>query len=408
MVGGRNLALAGKKIMLGVTGGIAAYKSAEIVRQLVKMGSEVRVAMTGNAAQFVSPLTFQTLSSKPVVSDMFAFEQAGDISHISLARWSDLLLVAPATANILGKYACGIADDFLSTFLLATTAPVMFAPAMNTQMYFHPSVQANLARIKAIGADIIEPEEGDLACKEEGIGRLASVERIIEAVVLRLKKTEQLAGKTVLVTAGPTREYLDSVRYLSNASSGLMGFAIARAALMRGAQVILLSGPTALTPPSGAKYIQVTSALEMRQAVNEHFTKADIVFKTAAVVDYRFSQRFNRKLKKEGKSLTLTLEPNPDILDELGRKKGEKVLVGFAAETDDIAANAKAKLAKKNLDMIVANDVSHPNCAMGSRQNKVLIIDRKGGHIDLPLMDKEELGEKLVDLLIKYIEGKRN
>lgn len=389
---------------MGVTGGIAAYKSAEIVRQLVKMGAEVRVAMTKNAVEFVSPLTFQTLSSNPVVSDMFTFERGGDISHISLARWSDLVLVAPATANILGKYACGIADDFLSTFLLATTAPVIFAPAMNTQMYLHPSVQANLARIKAIGAGIIEPEEGELACKEEGIGKLASVERIVEAVVLRLKRTDQLAGKTVLVTAGPTREYLDSVRYLSNASSGLMGYAIAKATLLKGAQVILVSGPTALTPPAGAMYVPVTNALEMRQAVHEHFPKADIVFKTAAVADFRFGQTLKRKLKKEGKSLTLTLELNPDILDELGRIKGNKTLIGFAAETDDLVANAKAKLRKKNLDMVVANDVSDPHLGMGSQQNMVVVIDRLGAQIDLPLMAKDELAEKIVDLVISYIE----
>jgi phosphopantothenoylcysteine decarboxylase/phosphopantothenate--cysteine ligase len=403
------LPLAGKTIVLGVTGSIAAFKAVDILRRLTKAGADVVTIMTRAACHFVGPLTFQTLSRHPVMLDDDAFRSADPrMKHIWMAELGDAVLVAPATADIIGKYANGIADDLLSTFLLATAAPVILAPAMETNMYRHPIVQANLARLKALGVEVIEPAYGLLASGKIGQGRLAEPEAIVQRVVARLQQApsaKDLAGRTVLVTAGPTQEPLDTVRFISNPSSGKMGYAIAQAARERGAEVILVSGPTSLTPPLGVKAVQVRTAIEMRDAVLDEYEKVDVVIKAAAVSDYRPKQALAYKVKKAEDVQLVELVRNPDILAELGRRKGKRVLVGFAAETEDLLANAQRKIQAKNLDMIVANEVGKDGVGFRSDDNKVVILHHDGRIEDLPVMSKRQLAHEILQRVVARLHA---
>ncbi len=388
--------LTGKTVVLGVCGGIAAYKAVELLRMLTRAGAAVHVIMTRAATEFVTPLTFQSLSHNPVHLELFNLIQEQEIGHISLADRADLFLIAPATANIIGKIAQGIADDLLTTTVMATTAPVLLAPAMNVNMYRNSLYQQNETRLRQHGYHLVDAEHGSLACGWEGAGRLADPARIFEEAC-RLLAPKDLAGQTVLVTAGPTREELDPVRYITNHSSGLMGYALARAALHRGARVILVSGPTCLEPPCGVELIKVVSALQMHEAVMAWAGECSIVIKAAAVADYRPAQRSSTKLKKHDDELTIRLEKNPDILAELGQLPGRPFLVGFAAETSDLQANAAAKLAAKNLDLLVANDVTQPGAGFHVATNIVRLLYRDGTVEPLELMLKDELADLILD-----------
>ena len=394
-----NSMLADKRIVLGVTGGIAAYKAAELVRELVRAKAQVYVIMTRSAQEFVTPLTFQTLSGNPVSTDLFNLIGESEIGHISLADRADILVIVPATANIIGKIAGGIADDMLSTVVFATKAPVLLAPAMNVHMWGNPICRENIQKLRARGYHFVEPEAGELACGYEGKGRLAEIPAIGEGIRAVLT-AQDLSGETVLVTAGPTEEDLDPVRFLSNHSSGKMGYALAKAARRRGAEVILVSGPTSLSPPAGVNLVSVRSALEMREAVFHHLEKASILLMAAAVSDYRPKQAASQKMKKTSAPMTLELERNPDILLEAGRSKGNRLWVGFAAETENLLKNAKEKLARKNLDLIVANDVSQPGAGFRVDTNIVRVIDRSGRAEKLPLMSKEDLADRILDRLL--------
>jgi phosphopantothenoylcysteine decarboxylase/phosphopantothenate--cysteine ligase len=388
--------LKGKHILLGVTGGIAAYKSAELIRLFIKAGCSVKVIMTRHAKEFITPLTLQTLSGNPVFMDMFSLIRDHDIAHIALAEEADVLVIAPATANIIGKMAAGLADDLLTTVALATKAPVLICPAMNTNMYENAVVQENMRKLANRRCHIMAAGEGELACKTEGWGRLPHIEDILDEVQYILTEKD-LAGKRILVTAGPTREPFDPVRFITNYSSGKMGYALAIVARRRGAAVTLISGPTALLVPSGVDFIPVSSAVEMREAVMQHFKAADMVIKSAAVADFRPSTRADDKIKKKSGPLTLTLERNPDILAEIGKKKEGRILIGFAMESEDLVENAKAKLLKKNLDLIVANDVKQSGAGFQTDTNIVKILDRAGGIEELPLMDKMEVADRILD-----------
>lgn len=386
--------LSGKNVVLGVCGGIAAYKACDIVSRLKKLGANVDVIMTESALEFVKPLTFQTLSQNPVVQDMFEEVSAWDVRHISLAKKADVFLIAPATANIIGKMANGIADDMLSTTVMATKAKVLIAPAMNSAMYENPVLQRNIETLKGLGCIFIEPESGMLACGDIGKGKLAQPEDIVEIVQQQLMHTGELSGKTVLVTAGPTREAIDPVRYITNHSTGRMGYAIAKAAIRKGANVILVSGKTNLKPPLGLeKFISVESTIDMYNAVVENIDGCDIIIKSAAVADYRPKTRSEKKIKKTEGDLVLELERNPDILLEIGKKKGNRILVGFAAETDDIMENAAKKIEKKNLDFIVANDITAEGAGFGVDTNIAKLLYRDGKVIELEKMSKDELSE---------------
>ena len=389
-----------KNVVLGVSGGIACYKAVELVRLLVKEQYTVQVIMTRGAMQFVTPLTFQTLSARPVATDTFNLTQESEIGHINLADSADIFVVAPATANVIGKIAAGIADDLLSTVLMATQAPVLIAPAMNIHMYQNPILQENLLKLRRIGYEILEPDEGYLACGYEGKGRLPDPEAILEQIRLQLKKKNDLAGEKLIVTAGPSREPLDPVRYISNRSSGKMGYALARAAARRGAEVVLISGPTALTPPPGVKVTAVDTAAEMRRAILDEYAACTAVIMAAAVADYHPAEFSVNKIKRGRGSLDVRLEPNPDILKELGRRKDGKLLIGFAAETDNLDANAEKKLREKDLDMIVANDVTKQGSGFDGDTNIATIIDRRGATHSLPLMSKDELADQIFDHLL--------
>jgi len=384
------------KIVLGVTGGIACYKAVELVRLLVKASLRVRVIMTKSALEFVTPLTFQTLSGNPVATETFDLTQESQIGHINLADSADLFVIAPATANVIGKIASGIADDLLTTVLMATRAPVLVAPAMNIHMYENPILQENLRKLRRIGYHILEPAEGYLACGYEGQGRLPDPEKIAEEIK-RLLREKDLCGEKFLITAGPNREPLDPVRYISNRSSGKMGYALARAALRRGAEVVLVSGPTALDPPGGARLISVLTAAEMRAAVLKEYAQCTAVIMAAAVSDYRVATISDRKMKRGKDTVEVRLEPNPDILKELGQNKNGKWLVGFAAETEELTANAQKKLREKNLDMVVANNVAETGSGFDSDNNAATIIDRTGKTRSLPLMSKDELADQIYD-----------
>jgi phosphopantothenoylcysteine decarboxylase/phosphopantothenate--cysteine ligase len=391
--------LAGKTIVLGVTGGIAAYKAAEIVRLLVKDGALVRVIMTKNAQEFITPLTLQTLSGNPVSTETFSLTQESEIGHIRLADTADLILIAPATANVIAKLAHGLADDLLTTVLLATTAPVLIAPAMNVHMYAHPLVQENMHKLAGLGYRLVEPAEGFLACGYEGKGRLADPEDIIEEVRAMLTKKD-LQGERIIVTAGPNAEPIDPVRFITNRSTGKMGFAMARVAWRRGAEVTLVSGPTMLPPPRGVRFCPVRTAREMQQAVWAHYPQATMVISAAAVADYRPAQVAPQKLKKGEGNLAIELTRNPDILAELGQQKGQRLLVGFATETEEVLQNAARKLRKKNLDLIVANDVTQEGAGFAHDTNIVTLIDRSERMETLPLMSKDEVAHTVYDRLL--------
>jgi len=382
--------LSGKEIVLGVTGGIAAYKACEIVRELRKESASVRVILTASGAQFITPLTLQALSKNPVAMDLFNLISESEIGHISLAQRAQLMIIAPATANILGKIRNGIADDMLSTVAMATAAPVLFAPAMNTQMYASPAVRENLKVLMSRGFHFVEPDEGELACGAVGPGRLAEVGKILEMARIVLSE-KLLAGRTVVVAAGPTREHLDPVRFLSNRASGKMGFAMARAARRFGAEVTLVSGPTALPDPLFVRTVRVGTAEEMFSAVSRAAKGADAVVLCAAVADFKVRQAAPRKIKKDSFDYTVKLAPTVDILETLGKAKGKRILVGFAAETEDLERNAREKMRRKNLDAIVANDVSRTDVGFESENNEVRLLFSDGEIRDFALDTKEEI-----------------
>jgi phosphopantothenoylcysteine decarboxylase/phosphopantothenate--cysteine ligase len=388
-----------KRIILGVSGGIAAYKAVELLRLLTKAGAEVHVIMTRAAQEFVTPLTFQTLSSNPVHTELFNLIAEREIGHISLADRADLFIIAPATANAIGKIACGIADDMLTTTVMATKAPVLIAPAMNVNMYTNPIYRENEDKLRRFGCLFVEPVSGSLACGWEGQGKLASPEAIFEAALAALSPKD-LAGRTIMITAGPTREEIDPVRYISNHSSGKMGYALARAASRRGAHVILVSGPVSQTTPCGVELICVASACEMQAAVVSRANRCDVVIKAAAVADYRPVERNSVKIKKKSDAMTIELVKNPDILAELGAMKTRPYLVGFAAETDKLAEYAAKKMNEKNLDMIVANDVSQSDAGFNVETNRALLLFRDGRSEDCPLMSKDALAEKILDCIV--------
>jgi phosphopantothenoylcysteine decarboxylase/phosphopantothenate--cysteine ligase len=387
----------GKKIIVGVTGGIAAYKVPGLVRLFVRAGAHVRVAMTASATNFITPLTFETVSCNKVNWSMFGLEPTA-MDHIHWGQDADLVVIAPATANFIGKMAHGIADDFLTTMVLAATAKIMLCPSMNTQMFLNPATQDNLGLLRKRGYCIMEPEEGELACDSPGPGRLPEPHAIFEQAEL-LVTEQDLTGMRILVTAGPTLEPIDPVRYVTNRSSGKMGYALARKARQRGASVILVSGPVHLSPPAGVNLCFVKTAEDMLKTVLEHRDHCDVVIKAAAVVDYRPRRQSEHKIKKREENLPLELVRNPDILGELGRSRGHQrnILVGFAAETEELLANAKDKLEQKNLDMIVANDVSRQDTGFESDTNLVKIIYRGGRVEDFPVMPKDELAGCILD-----------
>ncbi len=389
--------LTGKRILLGVTGSIAAYKAVELLRLLTKEGAEVQVVMTEAATKFVAPLTFETLSRQTVLLDMWSLAYSHRIGHIEATQKADCFVVAPATAQTIARLALGLADDFLSSIYLASRCPVLVAPAMDCDMFTHPALQENLARLRTRGVQIIEPDMGPLASGLVGRGRLAELPAIMAAVEQAAVLRQDLAGRVVLVTAGPTREPLDPVRFLSNRSSGKMGYAIAEAATTRGARVLLVSGPTALPCPPGVDIIQVETADEMYRAVLAKLPIAEVVIKAAAVADYRPVTRAEQKIKKGAAVPEIVLEPTPDILAEIGRQKGRRVLVGFAAETEELVANARAKLERKRLDLIVANDVSRADSGFDSDQNLVKILDAEGKVEELPLLTKREVADRILD-----------
>ena len=388
--------LTGKTVLLGVSGGIAAYKSLELLRLLVKAGADVHIIMTAAALEFLTPLTFQTLSGNPVSTELFNLYQESEIGHISLADRADIILIAPATANIIGKIANGIADDLLTTTVMASRAPLLLAPAMNVNMYENRIYRENEDKLRRHGVCFVDPEEGELACGITARGRLAGVEIIFEEICASLAP-DDLTGQTVMVTAGPTREELDPVRYITNHSSGRMGYELARAARYRGAKVILVSGPTCLAPPAGVDLVKVTTAREMREAVMKRVSECSIVIKAAAVADYRPLIRQDQKIKKKGEHLVLELEKNPDILAELGTLANRPVLVGFAAETAELQANASAKLESKNLDMIVANDITQEGAGFNLSTNIARLLYRDGTVEALEKMSKQKLAGLILD-----------
>lgn len=391
--------LSGRTVVVGVTGGIAAYKAADLVSRLRKWQADVRVIMTESATHLISPLTFRELSGNPVVVDMFAEVAHWQVQHISLARAADLLVIAPATANIIGKIACGIADDMLSTAVMATTAPVLLAPAMNADMYRSRAVQENLKRLLERGFKTIGPESGHLLCGDDDIGRMSDPATIAERILAILREKVDLKGVNILVTAGGTREPIDPVRFIGNRSSGRMGYALAAAAVARGADVTLISAPGAkgLTVPSGAEIVHVETTRDMFKAVLERFDHADVVIKAAAPADYRPSQPHSQKIKKrDQEELEIRLVPNPDILAELGRRKTHQLLIGFAAETENLIENAGEKLTKKNLDLIVANDVSGRETGFESENNRVTLLSPEGSR-SLALMSKIGVAEVILD-----------
>jgi phosphopantothenoylcysteine decarboxylase/phosphopantothenate--cysteine ligase len=394
------------RIALGVTGGVAAYKAAELVRRLQQEGFSVEVVMTRAACEFITPLTFAALTGKKVITGLFA-ESGGEanlesaIEHIAVAQRTDLLLVAPATADIIAKFSGGISDDFLSTLYLATTGPVVVAPAMNVNMWNHPATQENLGRLRGRGVHVVNPDEGYLACGMTGAGRLAGQEAIVAAVREVLQVRRDLEGQTFLLTAGPTQEDLDPVRFLTNRSSGRMGYAVAEAAAQRGAKVILISGPTALETPAGVTRVDVRTAAEMLRAVEDHFTQAGIAVFAAAVADYRPADIASQKIKKTSGEMTLRLEPNPDILAAVARKKENRLIVGFAAETGKVAENARKKLSEKNADLIVANDVTAEGAGFDVDTNIVTLFARDGRDLPLPKMTKREVAHRILDEVLR-------
>ncbi|MEN6520621.1 MAG: bifunctional phosphopantothenoylcysteine decarboxylase/phosphopantothenate--cysteine ligase CoaBC [Armatimonadota bacterium] len=396
--------LTGKTIILGVTGSIAAYKSAEIASRLTQMGASVHVIMTKSACELVGPATFRALTHNPVLVNLWDEPKANEIVHVKLPERADLTLIAPATANIIGKLANGIADDMLTTAALVVRGPVLIAPAMNPKMYTNPVVIGNMDRLKNLGWKFIEPEEGRVACGDEGVGRLANPDTIVAAVMAAiLGGKKDFAGVRVLITAGPTREPVDPVRYVSNYSSGKMGYALAEAAAERGGIVTLVSGPTELDNPPGVNAIRVQTAQEMLLAVMKNLPSNNLVIAAAAVADYRPAKVAPHKLKKEDEWLRLELEKTEDILRRIGEMKGGRTLVGFAAETNDVEENARHKLEEKNLDLIIANDVSDPGGVFGSDTNVVTLIPRKGEAVSWPRMSKREISQGILDYIMSNL-----
>jgi len=395
------------RITLGVTGGVAAYKSAELVRRLQQEGHIVQVVMTRAACEFVTPLTFAALSGQKVITHLFGKSSTGEVNlesaieHIAVAQRTDLLLVAPATADMLAKFARGLADDFLSTLYLASTAPVIVAPAMNVNMWQHAATQENLAALKARGVHVVEPNAGYLACGMTGPGRLAELDEILKAVQGIAQAKRDLAGETLLVTAGPTCEDIDPVRYITNRSSGKMGYAVAEAGARRGAKVILIAGPTALATPEGVERVDVRTAEEMLAAARKHFPACSLAVFAAAVADYRPAEPASSKIKRGKEALTIRLEPNADILATLAKEKGERIVVGFAAETGQVAENAKNKLAQKNADLIVANDVTAEGAGFDHDTNIVTLFSRDSRDLPLPRMSKAEVAERILDEAVR-------
>jgi phosphopantothenoylcysteine decarboxylase/phosphopantothenate--cysteine ligase len=399
--------LKNKEIILGVCGGIAAYKTVELLRELSKGGANVNVVMTANAQQFITPLTFQSLSGNPVTTDMFRLIEDSKIGHIALADIADLMVIAPATANILGKVANGIADDFLSTMVMATKVPILFAPSMNVKMWESDIVQHNVERLKTHGYQFIDPAEGDLACGSVGKGRMAEIAEIIEKIEDIFTKKD-LSGQHVLITAGPTLEQIDPVRYITNRSTGRMGFALAKMARRRGAEVTLITGPHYLTlPRRDIPQILVNDARQMHDAIAECFEDCQIVIMAAAVADFRPQDVLTEKItKRKNGSYILEMEKNPDILKELGEKKNNHILVGFAAETSDLMEHAEEKLREKNLDLIVANDVTQPGAGFGVDTNRVKILDAGGKTRTVPLLSKDEVAHIILDHVVRLVKKK--
>jgi phosphopantothenoylcysteine decarboxylase/phosphopantothenate--cysteine ligase len=399
--------LKGKEIVLGVTGGIAAYKAAEFVRLLAKAEANVHVVMTRSAQEFVTPLTFQTLSGNPVVSNLFALLEDEKIGHIALADLAELIVILPATANIIGKIANGIADDFLSTMVMASKAPVLFVPSMNVNMWENRALQGNVQTLLERGYYFVEPGEGELACHWYGKGRLAELDEVVERIEDLLSQKD-LKGERILITGGPTQEPIDPVRFITNRSSGKMGYALAKVAKRRGAEVVLVTGPTSLPiPRRDIDVVSVRTADEMREAVLAHMEGCTVVIKAAAVSDYRPKVISLKKLKKADPYTSLELERTRDILGEIGRKKGDRILIGFAAETENLIGNASKKLMEKNLDFIVVNDVTKPGAGFGLDTNQVKILYPSGEVKDLPLMSKEEVSEFILDDVVKLLKQKR-
>ncbi|MCX7695562.1 MAG: bifunctional phosphopantothenoylcysteine decarboxylase/phosphopantothenate--cysteine ligase CoaBC [Caloramator sp.] len=390
-----------KNVVLGVSGGIACYKALDIVSRLKKKGINVYVIMTQSATEFVAPLSFQSLSQNYVVVDMFEDPKTWEVEHISLAEKADVFVIAPATANVIGKIANGIADDMLTTTVMATKAPVLIAPAMNTNMYENKIVQRNIEFLRSIGYHFVEPESGRLACGAVGKGKLAEPEKIVEYIEMLLYKEKDLTGKNILITAGPTREDIDPVRFITNRSTGKMGYAIARAARDRGANVTLITGPTNINPPSFIDIVNVYSAEDMYRAVSERFDSCDVLVMSAAVADYRPKDRSDIKIKKSDDDLKIELTRNKDILFEIKDRKTHQVVIGFAAETNDVLENAQKKIKKKNLDFIVANDVSQKDSGFGTDTNTIKIIDKFGNIKDYPNMSKDDVAHTILDLLVK-------
>jgi phosphopantothenoylcysteine decarboxylase/phosphopantothenate--cysteine ligase len=389
-------------VALGVCGGIAAYKAVEVLRGLQKAGCTVRVAMTKRACEFVQPLTFRALSGSHVVVDDYAPDNPDPIAHITFSQTADLLIVAPATANIIAKFANGVADDFLTSTYLACSAPVLIAPAMNTTMWEHPATQRNLERLRADGVHIIEPDAGEMACGTIGPGRLSEPDRIVAAAleILRSKRAMDLSGERFLITVGATREEIDPVRFISNRSSGRMGFALAEAALRRGGEVTVVAGNTSVAPPSGVRVVQATSAEEMSQAVAKERENASVFIGAAAIADYRPVERADQKIKKSQDSITLTLERTPDVLSQVAASRTNGMLViGFAAETENVLANAREKLRSKKLDAIIANDVTREDAGFDSPTNAITIIT-KDNTLELPLMSKTEAADRILDVIV--------
>src|ERR1051325_2237945 len=390
-----------KNIALGVCGGIAAYKAVEVLRGLQRAGCVVRVAMTKRACEFVQPLTFRALSGSHVVVDDYAPDNPNPIAHITFSQTTDLLIVAPATANMIAKFANGVADDFLSSTYLACTAPVLIAPAMNTTMLEHPATQRNLQQLRADGVHFVEPDAGEMACGTIGPGRLSEPEQIVAAALAILSGAKDLAGERFLITVGATREEIDPVRFISNRSAGRMGFALAEAALKRGGEVTLVTGITSVNPPAGARVVRALSAEEMSQAVAQEIANHSVFIGAAAIADYRPAQRAKQKIKKSDEQITLTLERTPDVLSEVAAARANGMLVvGFAAETENVIANAKEKLQRKKLDAIVANDVTREGSGFDTATNAITIITNGNEAVELPLLSKREAADRILDVIV--------
>jgi len=401
--------LKGKEIIVGITGGIAAYKTAELVRELTKKGANAHVVMTKHAMEFVTPLTFQTISGNPVIHEMFELFKGSKIGHIALSDIADQMVIVPATANIIGKIANGVADDFLTTMVMATTVPILFVPSMNTKMWESKMVQMNIEKLKEAGYDFLEPGVGDLACGTVGKGRLPTIDDIIEKME-DIFTVKDLVDERILVTAGPTAEFVDPVRCITNRSSGKMGYAIAKIARRRGAEVILITGQTHLPPPrNDIDVVEVITACEMRDAVMEHYKHCTIIIKAAAVADFKCSTENCNKIKKKGDDTIMILEltKNPDIIGELGMIKEHRILVGFAAETENILENASEKLKKKRLDLIIANDVGKSGIGFGSDNNEVTIVETSGRAKHVPIMAKEEIANIILDSVKKIMKKRK-